>query len=266
MNKLKINNAAWNAMRALWDEVTPQLRAVTVELCDRTKTYTMCIYYEGDASETQIDLWDCVICEADCDFSLIYKIEQSISRIDYPTPIPQTGRLVYLRKEPLKSYRAQDPQPEIKVTRVFKSQETDDYLFINPIDLKTYPSSLQLIQTIDGKETYKTARPSDIPKEPYPKSYAELSLLKALLGKVIPELRAVITEVKEGSNHVLVRIYYDTPLIQEILLEWEDALSDVMADFGEGYTFDMSCVLLPYPYPIPFQIGYVYLRKGGRYN
>jgi hypothetical protein len=266
MDKLKIDEAALTAMRALWDEVTPQLRAATVELCDSKKTYNMCIYYEGDASETQLDLWDCVICEASADFNFFYEQLQSITRIDYPSPIPQTGRLVYLRKEPLKSYLAQDPQPEIKVTRVFKSQETDDYLFINPIDLKTYPSSLQLIQTIDGKETYKTARPSSIPKEPYPSSYAILSLQKALLGKVIPELRAVITEVKEGSNHVFVRFFYDTPLIQEILLEWEEALSEVMADFGEGYTFDMALAFLPHPNPIPFQGRYVYLRKGGRYN
>jgi hypothetical protein len=132
------------------------------------------------------------------------------------------------------------------------------------MDLKTYPSSLRLIQTINGKETYKTARPSSLPKEPYPEAYAELSLLKALLGKVIPELRAVITEVKKDSNHVFVRFFYDTPLIQEILLEWEDVLSDVMADFGEGYTFDMALILLPYPHPIPFQGGYVYLKKGGK--
>jgi hypothetical protein len=114
MNKLKINNAAWNAMRALWDEVTPQLRAATVDLCDKTRTYSMCIYYEGNASETQLDLWDCVICEADCDFGFDYDFKNSITRIDYPNPIPRAGRLVYLRKEPLKSYLAQDPNQRLK--------------------------------------------------------------------------------------------------------------------------------------------------------
>lgn len=252
---------ALHAMRALWDEVTPQLRAVTVDLCDKTKTYNMCIYYEDHASETQLDLWDCVICEASADFSFAYKTNQSITRMDYPTPIPQTGRLVYLRKEPLKSYRAQNICPEIKVTRVFKSQKTAHHRFINPVNLKTYPSSLELIQIIDGKDKKKTARPLEYMIEINYEAYAQLSLQKALLGKIIPELRTVITEVKEGSHHVFIRFFYDTPLIEDILLEWEEALSEVMADFGEGFTFDMALVLLPYPSPIPFQGRYVYIKK-----
>ena len=264
MDELRLVDAVWTAIRALWNEVTPQLRAVTVDLCEKTRSYRMCVYYDGDATETQLDLWDCVICEASVDFDIFYEHLQSIIRIDYPIPIPQTGRLVYLRKEPLKSFRAQASYPEIKVNRVFKSDQVEEGLFIDPMDLKTCRSSLQLIQTIDGIKTIKIARPFFLLREPYLEAYAVLSLQKALLGRVITELRAVITEVLEGSNHVFVRFFYETPLTQDILLEWEEALSEVMADFGEGFTFDMALVLLPYPQPIPFHGCYVYLKKGGK--
>ena len=45
---------------ALLDEITPELSAVAVDVCKEEKLLYMRIYYEGEASEKRIDLWDCV--------------------------------------------------------------------------------------------------------------------------------------------------------------------------------------------------------------
>ncbi|MDR2540010.1 MAG: hypothetical protein LBC45_05430, partial [Chlamydiales bacterium] len=49
---------------ALLDEITPELRAVLVDVCKEKKRLYMRIYYDGEASEERIDLWHCIITEA----------------------------------------------------------------------------------------------------------------------------------------------------------------------------------------------------------
>lgn len=261
MVRLEIQYAILSAIRALWDEITPQLRAVTVFICPKIRLSKTCIYYDGAVSEDQIDLWNCVMTEATADFNFDIEFQEIIKRVDYPGSIPDTGRLVYLRKEPLEPCSTTSPV-SYQIERHFQNDQQG--IFIDPKNLQTYPTTLLLAQVTQDKKTVFYAKPSLCPEYPYKEAYAVLSVNQALIGKIIPELRAVICEVIENSNHVFVRMFYDRPLIKEILLEWESAFSQVMADFGANYTFDMQLVLLPHPKEIPFQGRWVYLAKNGR--
>ena len=45
--------------RALLGEITPELRAVIVNLDNDSEVYYAYFYYDGESSEKMIDLWGC---------------------------------------------------------------------------------------------------------------------------------------------------------------------------------------------------------------
>lgn len=262
MNYNSIEYALLAMQNALIGEINPNLRAVIVDIDKQRKLYYMRFYVDGSSSKQQIEDISCIMTEASA--ALTFNVNEDFERLDYPRDIPERGRLAYLRKEPITNWQSlQVFQPKI-VNREIRFTPTCNNIYKGITKPSKCFTKYSIIQTIDCISYIFPARPTECNIEINYEAYAVLSLQKSLLGKVIPELRAVITEVKEGSNHVFVRFFYDTPLIQEMLLEWEEALSEVMADFGEGFTFDMSLVLLPYPNPIPFQGRCVYLKKEGK--
>ncbi len=100
---------------ALLDEVTPQLRAVVIDIDNDEEILYSRFYYDGEASEKQIDLWDCAISEAATDLQPEFLLRAHIERLDYPKKIPSFGYFAYLRKECDElNYKNDLHRPEIK--------------------------------------------------------------------------------------------------------------------------------------------------------
>jgi hypothetical protein len=85
---------------ALFHVITPELRAVTFNLDNINKIFSINFYHDGEASEKNIDLWQCASTEASCRLSPDFHSEEKIIRIDYPKKIPDDEILIYYRKEP----------------------------------------------------------------------------------------------------------------------------------------------------------------------
>lgn len=83
---------------SLLDFIAPQLRAVTVDFNEEKKMLIFHFYYDGVIDDRLFDLASCATLEADprCEYEINDDI---VTRIDYPQPLPLTGRLVYLRNE-----------------------------------------------------------------------------------------------------------------------------------------------------------------------
>ncbi|MBI5346060.1 MAG: hypothetical protein HZB76_02835 [Chlamydiae bacterium] len=96
--KIDLDYALLAAQNALLDTITPQLRAVTVDLDIEKTIFYMNFYYDGEVSDELIELWDCAESEASADLGLFF-VESEIVRLDYPNKIPVKGKLAYLRKE-----------------------------------------------------------------------------------------------------------------------------------------------------------------------
>jgi hypothetical protein len=108
------NEYALLAMQsALLREVTPALRAATLDLDKDEEILHVHFYYDGEASEQRIDLWDCVIFEAGADLDFV---ESQIKRLDYPQKIPLSGYCAYLRKE--HDVPTREGCPKVKIAEV----------------------------------------------------------------------------------------------------------------------------------------------------
>jgi hypothetical protein len=81
---------------ALLGAVTPNLRAVTVNIDEELKILTVIFIYHGEISDELFDLASVASAEIGM---LEYELDNRIERLDYPEEIPDKGVLVYLRKE-----------------------------------------------------------------------------------------------------------------------------------------------------------------------
>lgn len=97
MELFSVGYALLSVQNALLGAVTPELRAVVIDLDEESKVLYIRFYYHGEASEELIDLWDCAITEIDLGLDCFF--DKGIERLDYPNPIPVRGRYAYLRKE-----------------------------------------------------------------------------------------------------------------------------------------------------------------------
>jgi hypothetical protein len=100
MDVFSIEYALLATQNALLREVTPQLRAVFVDLDHKEDLLHISFYYDGEATEKTLDSWDCVISEASTDLGPEYLLKATIERLDYPKKIPVSGYCAFLRKEP----------------------------------------------------------------------------------------------------------------------------------------------------------------------
>jgi hypothetical protein len=95
----ELGNALLCTQRALLRAVTPQLRAVVVDLDNDEIVFYIRFYYDREVSDEEIDLWQCAITEASAGLDPIYDLDNDIIRLDFPEKIPAKGRYAYLRKE-----------------------------------------------------------------------------------------------------------------------------------------------------------------------
>ncbi len=101
---------------ALLGEVTPELRAVMIDVNEKEDVFSAWFYYDGEVSEQRIDLWDCAVTEASADLGRYELVRSHIKRLDYPQKIPSKGYFAYLRKELDAPYPKE--LPKVKITEL----------------------------------------------------------------------------------------------------------------------------------------------------
>ncbi len=94
-----LNNASLLTQRSLWGAITPELRAVSIDLDNDNKKFFIYYYYDGEVSEKIIDLWQCATTEASAGLEFFYYDVEKIERLDFPSEIPDKGVIIYYRKE-----------------------------------------------------------------------------------------------------------------------------------------------------------------------
>jgi len=90
-----------SVQRALLGHVSPLLRAVTVDFIENLEMLDLHFFYHGEIDDELFDLASCTCVEADPGTFPYIINEDIVVRVDYPKVIPITGRLVYLRHEPI---------------------------------------------------------------------------------------------------------------------------------------------------------------------
>ncbi|MEK7339483.1 MAG: hypothetical protein AABZ92_02075, partial [Verrucomicrobiota bacterium] len=145
---------------ALLDEITSELRAVVVDVCKEEKLLYIRIYYEGEASEERIDLWDCVITEASAALGPDCVLDDRIERLDYPQEIPfHRGRYAYFRKEPNLPSQNSSEVPII-ITREIRDFKEKIGVFISPVFEEKVDTSWGVIHNAEDKSHIIPTRPT----------------------------------------------------------------------------------------------------------
>ncbi|MCX6989859.1 MAG: hypothetical protein NTX49_02155 [Chlamydiae bacterium] len=99
MEIFSIEYALLAMQNALLGAVTPELRAVAIDIDKDSDMFTVRIYYDGEASEKQLDVWRCAVTESSADLGIDCRVDDYIERLDYPKKIPNLGHFAYFRKE-----------------------------------------------------------------------------------------------------------------------------------------------------------------------
>ncbi|MEF2148455.1 hypothetical protein [Aquilutibacter rugosus] len=97
--KLRVE-VAMSLMRALWGEVTPDMRAVFVRVVGE-HVFSIEFYIDGNSSEQLLEVASEIEGEVMGDFPSGIDISHKLIRLDAPAKIPvdEDGILIYLRKE-----------------------------------------------------------------------------------------------------------------------------------------------------------------------
>lgn len=119
----QLSDAIFATQRALLQSITPELRAVLVDLNNYDNIFCIHFYYDGKISENALDLWQCAITEASAGLELRYTLDNHIIRIDWPNEIPRfyeekkqkrrQETVVFWRKENISCNFQNLPFPEI---------------------------------------------------------------------------------------------------------------------------------------------------------
>jgi hypothetical protein len=261
METFSIAYALLSAQQALLQAVTPELRAVVVDVCKEDDLFYIHFYYDGKVSEKKIDLWECAITEASADFGPDCVLNAGVERVDYPQQIPLHGCYAYLRKEPIPP-----PTQKCSSTPTVITREIVDFgekvgVFTSPVSGEKVDTTWGLVHSAEGERCIVPAKPPEYKIVIFPVAYALLALQRALLGTVTPDLRAVIADIRQEERLLYIRFYYDRDVSREILESWEYAITKSLADVGSDYLSDAKIEKLSYPQAIPFCGRYAYLRK-----
>jgi hypothetical protein len=100
MEVFSVEYALLAMQRALLGEVTAELRAVVIDFDTEQLIFFARFYYDKEACEKMIDLWQCAATEASASLGPDCFTHLQIERVDYPEKIPSCGYYAYLRKEP----------------------------------------------------------------------------------------------------------------------------------------------------------------------
>ena len=264
MEMWSLGYALLATQRALLGIVSPELRAVVIDIDKEKKLYYIRFYHDGEASEKQIDLWECAMTEASADLGIKCIVDGFVIRLDYPEKIPLRGRYAYLRKEgraPVMPVISHDYLP---VRREFVDVKENAGVFIDPVDLKEIPTHWTLMHRAGDAHIHIPTKPEHHPITIFPLAYALLALQRALLGRVTPSLRNVIADVNQETHLLYIRFFYDGEISPEILNCWEWAISLAYADCGSDYKLDAAIERIDYPQETPFRGRLVYLKKNDR--
>lgn len=101
MDYYSVPYALLSMQSALLGEITPELRAVCLDIDAQNQILYVRFYYDGESSEKMIDLWQCAITEASASIDAFCFDKSEVERLDFPKKIPDWGYLAYLRKEPI---------------------------------------------------------------------------------------------------------------------------------------------------------------------
>jgi len=99
MSYSKANNIFGSIQRGLLGNVTPNLRAVYVQIENET-TFHLLFYYNNPPTEDEQELASLVDTEVLADFpSPFFKTDFSVLTLSYPNPIPDVGFCMFYRYE-----------------------------------------------------------------------------------------------------------------------------------------------------------------------
>ena len=97
---------------------------------------------------------------------------------------------------------------------------------------------------------------------------AQLSVMRALLGEITVEMRAVTIEV--NARHITLRVYHDGVASEEAWEDFDAAMTDVYADFphdgAEAVTIDYRFIRCDSPAKLPGLGSPVFARKGTEFR
>jgi len=103
MTVISLENVCWSIKRALVGAIPPHLRAVQYNVDFAEQRVDCFFYYEGEASEDDIDAASSVMTEASGDFIESFGFIEHVESIDVSQPIPERGYWLFLRHEKLHS-------------------------------------------------------------------------------------------------------------------------------------------------------------------
>ncbi len=257
MEQFSMPYALLSMQVALLDAVTPELRAVVVNVSKETDVLDMHCYYHGSVSEKLIDLWDCAISEASAYVGLC-ELNNSVKRLDFPNKIPLFGTYAYLRKEspPLPPGSTVYP-----VSKKILQFDKPVGFFVSPIDGQKHETNLGIVQEESKKHTIIPVKPLQYKIPITPSAYALLSMQRALLGRVTPSLRLVTVDLSDEKSQLHIRIYYDGEISPEMLFLGEIIISNVYADCGPDYILDYEIARIDVPNKMPCYGRLAYERK-----
>lgn len=277
METFSIGYVILSYQAALLDAVTPELRAVIVNIDKDTKILYSRFYYDGDVSEETIDLWSCVETEASASLGPDCRVDGNIERLDYPQKIPCHGYLVYLRKEEnlcvdnsqLKKTILKHKDPELLLKKSKQPHQKmvnfEEFIgySINRQTEEKVKTSWGIIHRLKDKMHIIPAYEGHIKdlRDKYVIAYALLSVQNALLGRVTPELRFVVVDFCEEKKLLYIHMYYDGESSKEHLDMWESVILETWADLGPECLIDKGIERLDFPKKEPFRGRYAYFRK-----
>lgn len=210
-------------------------------------------------------IWWCSITEASAQLGPDCDLDAAIERIDTPQALPPLrGRYAYLRKEPPPIARDETKHPD-PVERELVHLQKEIGPFISPVTGEELPTHWGMIHKTPLGSRTLPARPETCTlSTAFPVAYAQLSVQRALLGVVTPELRAVVVRYNDETRQLYLRLYHESSASPESIDDWELAVSKTLADFGPGYLFDARIQQLDRPQEIPFALDlkdrYAYCR------
>jgi hypothetical protein len=254
----ELSHVLLSMQKALLGSVVPALRAVAVDVDINEKTLFFSFFYDCEINDQLFDLATIACTEASANFPE-YFVKDSIEQLDYPKEIPALGHYAYLRKEPYLPSNQKSTKSPLIAREIIDFQKTIG-IFVSPLNGERVSTNWGIIHHAYNGTHIVPARPiNNI--EIFLLAYAMLSLQKALLGNVTPELRAVVADINERDNLLYIRCYYGGEVDKKTLDLWERVITESWADFGSNYKLDSAVVRLDYPLKVPFQGRYAYLRK-----
>lgn len=90
----------WYVNRALWGEVIPSLRQVSMQWDPEEKIVWILFYHDGPITDAIADHYGFIDSLADCDPREGVQTCYKIIRLDYPKPLQNDSSIIYARKEP----------------------------------------------------------------------------------------------------------------------------------------------------------------------